>query len=36
VQTLLERFPRLHLVPQEYVWKTVPGFRGLAQLLVED
>ena len=33
--TLLERFPTLRLLPQEYVWKTVPGFRGLAALLVE-
>jgi cytochrome P450 len=34
VATLLERFPALRLLPQEYQWKTVPGFRGLAALLV--
>jgi cytochrome P450 len=35
VRTLLERFPSLRLAPQEYVWKTVPGFRGLDRLIVE-
>ncbi len=34
VRTLLERFPTLRMEPQEYVWKTVPGFRGLATLTV--
>lgn len=35
VKTLLERFPNLRMPPQELVWKTVPGFRGLEKLIVE-
>lgn len=35
VKTLLERFPNLRMPPQELVWKTVPGFRGLETLTVE-
>jgi cytochrome P450 len=35
VLTLLDRFPNLRMPPQELVWKTVPGFRGLEKLIVE-
>ena len=35
VKTLLDRFPNLRMPPQELVWKTVPGFRGLEKLIVE-
>jgi cytochrome P450 len=35
VLTLLDRFPNLRLPEQDFVWKTVPGFRGLEKLIVE-
>ena len=34
VMTLLTRFPNLRLAEQDFEWKTVPGFRGLASLIV--
>jgi cytochrome P450 len=34
LNALLQRFPNLHMDPQEYVWKKVPGFRGLERLIV--
>ncbi len=35
VETLLKRLPNLRLAEQEFVYKTVPVFRGLERLLVE-
>lgn len=34
VEAILRHFPNLRLAPQEYVWKTVPGFRGLDRLIL--
>lgn len=36
VMALLNRLPNLRMPDQELVWKTVPGFRGLTQLIVEN
>ncbi|MGE3075114.1 MAG: cytochrome P450 [Dehalococcoidia bacterium] len=36
VTTLLKRLPNLRMPEQELVWKTVPGFRGLEKLIVEN
>ena len=36
VTTLLNRLPNLRMPDQELVWKTVPGFRGLEKLIVEN
>ncbi|MGB4860896.1 MAG: cytochrome P450 [Tepidiformaceae bacterium] len=36
VMALLDRLPNLRMPDQELVWKTVPGFRGLTQLIVEN
>jgi hypothetical protein len=32
---LFERFPTLRLAPQDFVWRALPGFRGLERLEVE-
>ena len=34
VAAILRHFPTLRLAPQEYIWKTVPGFRGLDRLIL--
>jgi cytochrome P450 len=36
VTALLNRLPNLRMPDQELVWKTVPGFRGLEKLIVEN
>jgi len=36
VMALLDRLPNLRMPDQELVWKTVPGFRGLTRLIVEN
>jgi cytochrome P450 len=35
IPRLFERFPGLRLAPQTFVWRALPGFRGLEHLIVE-
>jgi cytochrome P450 len=35
IPRLFEHFPRLRLAPQSFVWRSLPGFRGLEHLIVE-
>ena len=32
---LFERYPNLRLAKQDYIWRSLPGFRGLESLIVE-
>jgi cytochrome P450 len=35
IPRLFEHFPKLRLAPQTFVWRALPGFRGLEHLIVE-
>lgn len=35
IPRLFERFPKMRLAPQTFVWRALPGFRGLEHLIVE-
>ncbi|NWG54988.1 MAG: cytochrome P450 [Hydrogenophilaceae bacterium] len=35
IPAIFDRFPNLRLAKQEFVWRALPGFRGLERLIVE-